>query len=60
MTVRDVVCIAIGELLLAVTFILGVLVGVALTRKDSRYDDGNKGTIRHAPGWTEWRDAQRR
>lgn len=35
MTIRDLVCIAIGELVLAGTFVLGVMVGVALKRKDS-------------------------
>lgn len=34
MTVRDVVCVAFGEILLAMTFIVGVLVGVSLRRKD--------------------------
>lgn len=36
MTIRDVVFIAIGEVVLAATFVLGVLVGVALKRKDSQ------------------------
>jgi len=35
MTVSDVVWIATGEVLLAVTFVLGVFTGLALKRKDS-------------------------
>ena len=42
MTLSDFVMIAIGELLLAGTFALGVMVGVSLVkRKDSHNDDGN-------------------
>jgi hypothetical protein len=58
-TLRDFVCIAIGELLLAMTFILGVLVGVSMKRKES-HDNGNEGTIEGSQGWAEWRDAERR
>lgn len=36
MTVRDLVMIAAGELMLAATFALGIFVGVALQRKDSQ------------------------
>lgn len=35
MSARDFVCIAFGEIILAATFGVGVLVGMALTRKDS-------------------------
>lgn len=36
MTAREFVCIALGEIILAATFGIGVLVGMALsTRKDS-------------------------
>lgn len=35
MTVSDVLWIATGEALLAVTFVLGVFTGLALKRKDS-------------------------
>jgi hypothetical protein len=41
MTLTDFVMIAIGELLLAGTFVLGVMVGVALKRKESLNDNGN-------------------
>jgi hypothetical protein len=35
MTVHDLVLIAIGEIVLAATFALGILVGCSLKRKDS-------------------------
>lgn len=35
MTIGEFCMIALGELLLAATFALGVLVGVTLTRKDA-------------------------
>jgi hypothetical protein len=35
MTIHDLVFIAIGEIVLAATFALGVLVGAAMKRKDS-------------------------
>jgi len=35
-TIRDLVVISIGEILLATTFVAGVLIGLALTRKDSQ------------------------
>jgi len=41
MTISDFVWIAVGELLLAATFALGMLVGVALRRKETRYDDSD-------------------
>jgi len=59
-TLRDLCCIAIGELLLAMTFILGVLVGVSMKRKESHDDNGNEGTVTSSQGWAEWRDNRRR
>ncbi len=45
MTLTDFVWISVGELLLAGTFALGILVGVALKpRKESTYGNCNKGT----------------
>jgi len=44
MTLSDFVWIAIGETLLAGTFALGILVGVALNRKGPRNGDCNTGT----------------
>lgn len=35
MSIRDLVMIAAGEVVLAGTFVLGVCVGIALKRKDS-------------------------
>ena len=60
MTIRDLCCISIGEFLLAMTFILGVLVGVSMKRKESHDDNGNEGTVEGSQGWAEWRDDQRR
>ena len=44
MTLSDFVWIAIGETLLAGTFALGILVGVALNRKGPRNGDSNERT----------------
>jgi hypothetical protein len=45
MTVTDFAWIAVGELLLAATFALGMLVGMSLvTRKDSHNGNGNDGS----------------
>ena len=44
MTLSDFVWLAIGETLLAGTFALGILVGVALNRKGPRNGDSNEGT----------------
>lgn len=41
MTARDLALIAIGEIVLAATFALGILVGMSLMRKEARHDDGN-------------------
>lgn len=45
MTVRDFVMLSLGELILMLTFGLGILIGISLTRKESRHgnrDEGNK------------------
>ena len=44
MTLSDFVWLAIGETLLAGTFALGILVGVALNRKGPRNGDSNERT----------------
>ena len=44
MTLSDFVWLAIGETLLAGTFALGILVGVALNRKGPRNGDCNERT----------------
>jgi hypothetical protein len=36
MTIHDLVWIATGEILLAITFCVGVFTGIALSRKDSK------------------------
>lgn len=41
MTVHDLVLIAIGEMILAATFALGILVGLALKRKEAQDDNDN-------------------
>jgi hypothetical protein len=41
MSITDYVWISIGQITLAATFALGILVGVSLTRKDSTHGDGN-------------------
>ena len=40
LTVRDFVMLALGELILMLTFGVGILIGISLTRKESRY--GNR------------------
>lgn len=68
MTLADFVWIAVGETLLAGTFALGILVGVALKpRKESTHGNGNEGTEDdgnhsghvNAEGRTSGRDACR-
>lgn len=44
MTLTDLVWISVGELLLAGTFALGILVGVSLNRKGQRNGDSNTRT----------------
>jgi hypothetical protein len=41
MTIHELVLIAIGEIVLAATFALGIFVGLALKRKEARHDDDN-------------------
>lgn len=44
MSISDYVWISIGQITLAATFALGMLVGVALTRREPRDGDGNERT----------------
>ena len=44
MTLADFVWISVGELLLAGTFALGILVGVALKPRKESHGNGNEGT----------------
>jgi DNA polymerase-3 subunit beta len=42
MSVRDLVLVSLGEIILMLTFGLGIMVGISLTRKDSRHGDSNE------------------
>jgi hypothetical protein len=58
MSVRDFVILSIGEIILAATFALGILVGASLRRKESSHDDSN-GRTEAAAQWNRprYRDA---
>ena len=61
MSIRDLVLISIGEVVLAATFALGILVGVSMTtRKDARNGNGNEGTQGDGKAWNNWHRAERR
>lgn len=62
MSVTDLVLVSVGELLLAATFALGILVGVSMSkRKESRHDsDSNEGADEGEKGYEYWRDVERR
>jgi hypothetical protein len=52
MSVRDFVMLSLGEIILAATFALGILVGASLRRKDSLNDDSNSnGRTEAAAQW---------
>jgi hypothetical protein len=60
MSVRDFVMLSLGEIILAATFALGILVGASLRRKDSLNDDSNSnGRTEAAAQWhrPRYRDA---
>ena len=60
MSIRDLVLISVGELVLAATFALGIAVGISLTtRKDARHDDSNEGT-KGQGSWNDWHRVERR
>ena len=44
MTITDYVWISLGQITLAATFALGILVGVSLKEKGPRNGDSNEGT----------------
>lgn len=54
MSVRDFVMLAIGEIILAATFALGIMVGISLTRKDSRHDNGNSNGTGRTEAAAQW------
>ena len=60
MTIADFVWIAVGETLLVGTFLLGIAVGISLTRKESRHDNGNEGTQGDGKAWNNWHRVERR
>jgi hypothetical protein len=43
-TVRDFVMLSLGELILMLTFGLGILIGISLTRKESRHGNRDEET----------------
>ena len=47
MSVRDFVMLALGEITLALAFGVGVAVGIALTRKESRHDHSDEEATRN-------------
>jgi hypothetical protein len=52
--------IACGQVSLMATFALGMLVGMALMRKESQHDDGNSDTDEAAEKWRQWHHVERR
>ena len=52
MTTENLAMLAVGQIIAAGMFSLGVLVGVSLHRKDAKDDDSNEGT--KEAGW--WHD----
>jgi len=44
MTVRDFVMLSLGEIVLMLTFGLGILIGISLTRKESRHGNRDEET----------------
>ena len=53
MTTENLAMLAVGQIIAAGVFALGVLVGVSLHRKDATNDDSNEGTEKEK--W--WHDA---
>jgi hypothetical protein len=51
--------IACGQVSLMATFALGMLVGMALMRKDAQHD-GNSDTDEAAEKWRQWHHVERR
>ena len=58
MTLTHLALISIGNIVLALTFVLGVLVGISMKRKESSHDHGNEGTQGKGSQW--WHDIERR
>jgi hypothetical protein len=52
MSVEQIVLVCAGFSVNALTFVLGVMIGVALTsRKESKNDNSNEGTKKDAAHW---------
>jgi hypothetical protein len=45
-TIRDFVMLSLGELILMLTFGLGIVIGISLTRKESRHGNRDEETKR--------------
>jgi hypothetical protein len=58
MTLTHLALISIGHIVLAGTFVLGVLVGISMKRKESLHGYGNEGTQGKGSQW--WHDIERR
>lgn len=54
MTTEELAMLAVGQIIAAGMFALGVLVGSSLNRKDAKDDDSDKGTKANESGW--WHD----
>jgi hypothetical protein len=50
MTTENLAMLAVGQIIAAGVFALGVLVGCSLNRKDAK-DDSNEGTKKDESGW---------
>jgi hypothetical protein len=50
MTIRDFVMLSLGELILMLTFGLGIVIGISLTRKESRHGNRDEETSRNSTG----------
>ena len=60
MTITEWFWIACGQVSLMATFALGMLVGMALMRKEAQtHDDGNSDT-EEAERWRQWHHVERR
>ena len=56
MSIEQIVCVSLGSIFQVAVFALGVSVGLALSRKDSKNDNSNEGT--KDPGY--WHRVERR
>jgi hypothetical protein len=44
MSLEQIVCVSLGSIFQVATFVLGLAVGISLSRKDSKNDNGNSRT----------------